>query len=539
MKKRMLSLSLVLAMTVPAIAMESSAEELRTVTLLGQECRFNYANMMTEDRERYECWQQLEDILAERNLQLDCEVVARDQFSTVIQTRTASGDLPDIVNLSCLEDAAALRLGMGGMLMPINKLLQENGGEEAWAYINEKLPFIVKRLTAEDGNIYWLPSVYPIMTYQGKAASTGTTMLIRQDWLDKAGLEMPKTAEEFKEVLRTFQEQDMNGNGVKDEVLILDPATNNGSLFGNGVAQWFGLGDNIVSYDIANKKVICPWYSEGLKPYLEYVKSLIDEGLIDTNLIGLSSNEQVDQKMAENAVAAENSWMMETWLEPMIDGVSDALLAPMEPLDAVEGVNPYIILESSEATLAKFAVSSDCEDLEAVADLFNYLYSDEYAEFGTWGVKGESFDDSNGYNEYLGVYTGDNKVAQAEQGKTTINDLVGYDALLPTIRYATLDAEINSVVPEKAEYQKNIIDYEYVLAMDIRTFQALPSEEQASRLAEIKTDLETYSREILANIVLGRSSIDDLDSYIEELKSMGLDEYIQINQELCDRYNAE
>ena len=37
--------------------------------------------------------------------------------------------------------------------------------------------------------------------------------MIRQDWLDNLGLEMPTTQEAFVEVLRAFKNDDPNGNG--------------------------------------------------------------------------------------------------------------------------------------------------------------------------------------------------------------------------------------------------------------------------------------------------------------------------------------
>ena len=42
--------------------------------------------------------------------------------------------------------------------------------------------------------------------------------MIRQDWLDKLGLKMPVTQEEFVDVLRAFKTQDPNGNGQADEI---------------------------------------------------------------------------------------------------------------------------------------------------------------------------------------------------------------------------------------------------------------------------------------------------------------------------------
>lgn len=514
---------------------DASAEgEMRTITVLGQENRFFSQGMLTAEREEYGYWQQFEEELAQRNLKLEVEVVSRDQFSTVIQTRMASGDLPDFVNISCLDDDTALEMAKGGLLLPINKLLEENGGEEALAYIKEKLPFITKRLTADDGNFYWIPTA-SVMSYQGQPASTGTAMNIRKDWLDALGLEVPATAEEFKEVLHAFQDQDVNGNGANDEIMYLDPTA---ALFSDGVAQWFGLGNGLVAYDITNQQVVCPWYQDGVKDYLQYVKELIDEGLVDTSLIGLASTEQVDQRVAENKVGAESAWIMETWLEPTITGAENPLYMPIGPLNALEGVDPYIVLEDPNTTFSKFAVSSNCKDPEAIADLLNYLFTDECAQFTVYGVEGESFQNTEGYNELIGVYTGDNKEAQVAEKKALLYDLVGYDAILPSIRYADLSSEINNVVAEKADFQKEIINYEPTLAMDIKTYQALPTSEESARLGEIRTDLETYSKELIANLILGRLSLDDWDSYMEELKELGLDEYIEINQTLCDRYNA-
>ena len=44
-------------------------------------------------------------------------------------------------------------------------------------------------------------------------------MWINKAWLDRVGMEVPQTTEEFKEVLRAFKEQDANGNGdPNDEI---------------------------------------------------------------------------------------------------------------------------------------------------------------------------------------------------------------------------------------------------------------------------------------------------------------------------------
>lgn len=42
-----------------------------------------------------------------------------------------------------------------------------------------------------------------------------------------------------------------------------------------------------------------------------------------------------------------------------------------------------------------------------------------------------------------------------------------------------------------------------------------------------------------ANLTLGRASLDDWDTYIEELKNLGLDEVIAVRQAQLDRANGK
>ena len=48
--------------------------------------------------------------------------------------------------------------------------------------------------------------------------STPFFLSINTTWLERLGLEMPETLEEFANVLRAFRDQDPNGNGIQDEI---------------------------------------------------------------------------------------------------------------------------------------------------------------------------------------------------------------------------------------------------------------------------------------------------------------------------------
>ena len=56
------------------------------------------------------------------------------------------------------------------------------------------------------------------------------------------------------------------------------------------------------------------------------------------------------------------------------------------------------------------------------------------------------------------------------------------------------------------------------------TMLAVATQEETKRTSEILTDLDTYSQELLTKLILGQKSLDDWDSYMDDLKRLGLDE---------------
>ena len=59
--------------------------------------------------------------------------------------------------------------------------------------------------------------------------------------------------------------------------------------------------------------------------------------------------------------------------------------------------------------------------------------------------------------------------------------------------------------------------------------------EEINKTNEISTDLETYSKELLTKLIMGEKSLDDWDSYIQDLKDLGLDDLIAVQQARVDR----
>lgn len=515
-----------------ATGVGNDSGEMRTINILCMESTFG--GLYMENIEDNIWWQKVVEDLEERNIKVELEVVQADQYPTTLQTRFSSGqELPDMVALGRyasdgIDDATAMRWGRQGLLLDLNEVLGEHGGEESLAFLEEHASYVAKRLTTNDGKMYWLPNL-TLKTYNGEPASNYLAVNIRKDWLDAVGMDVPATTEEFYNAVKAFRDQDVNGSGSADEIVSLDP-----SNWDNGIAQWFGLGQDLVSYITTTDEVVTPWYQEGCKEYFLYLNKMYNEGLLNSQMFG-GNGDLETQLLVENKVSSTFSWILQGWLEPQVTGTEDAYYYPIVALQNDVGTAPLYECEEPEKSYGKFAVTKDCDNLEAVAELFNYLYSEEYEELQTWGEKGVSYDEENGYRAFIGKYADGSDIPENE---ALLNGYVGTN-LFPRVKMVDIQSEFITSDMTKADIEIATIGSTPNVAHMINNYQVLPDDEQTDTINSIMSDLETYSDELAISLVLGSKSFDDWDTYMTDLKELGLDDLIAINRDLCDKYNAE
>lgn len=118
-----------------------------------------------------------------------------EQFNILL----ASDDLPDIINHHWntysggpdkeISEQYIVRLNepLEQYMPALSKILKEN-------------PDIDKEVKTDSGNYYSVPFIRGeewLTTYSG--------LILRKDWLDKAGLELPKSVDDLENVLKTFK----------------------------------------------------------------------------------------------------------------------------------------------------------------------------------------------------------------------------------------------------------------------------------------------------------------------------------------------
>lgn len=187
----------------------------------------------------------------------------------------ASNDLPDVV-MSALSDGDIVRYSSQGVIIPLEGLIDTYAPRIK--AILRKRPDIKKYLTAPDGHIYTLPRIQELAHRVDP-----DNMFINKTWLDKLGLAVPTTPEEFYQVLVAFHEKDPNGNGKKDEIPFGFGIV--GKVRANMPNSFFGAFGQLDDPDrhlmVDKGKVYFTASAEGYRKGLAYLAKLYKEGLID------------------------------------------------------------------------------------------------------------------------------------------------------------------------------------------------------------------------------------------------------------------
>jgi putative aldouronate transport system substrate-binding protein len=171
------------------------------------------------------------------------------------------------------------------------------------------------------------------------------------------------------------------------------------------------------------------------------------------------------------------------------------------------------------------AVAADTEYPEICVRWLDYRYSKEGALLINYGVEGKSYDMVDGEPAY----------------KQEILDLQPTD---PQKLTWYISGDTVGLVYYQRMWQG--ANEEALKAYDVwakdPTDKVLPkitlTAEEASASSAKMADIDTYINESISMFITGQKSLEEFDAFVEQIKSMGIDEVIKINQDALDRYNA-
>lgn len=437
-----------------------------------------------------------------------------ERFSLIM----ASGDLPDVV--SYYEGrggySAIDRFGQEGAFLPLNDLIAEHAPNLQRILLDD--PEVRQTITAQDGNIYYIPMLSAINAARG--------WFVRYDWLDALGLEVPRTTDELYEVLVAFRDRDPNGNGQRDEIPLVFRRRGDDAFY-NVQALAYAF-DADMNWVVRNGRVVYGPSEPQFRDYLTYINRLYTEGLIDQEVLTRTGNPR-NELFAEDRAGAIHDWFASTanlndTLAVDIDGFNLRHFAP--PVGTVD--TPYTRIQMSTVRNdGAWAISATNPDPVAAIRLFDFIYSDEGTRLMNFGVTGVHHELVDGVPIYTPIIT-DNPDGMGMHESLVTNGMQWKIGMRQHLDYERQFA--NAIAFEAREdYMQNYIVDEF----PVLTFTT----EDRDTITDLESQIRSYMLENTARMMVGARNVTEFDQFVQELNGIGLQQLTAIYQAAYDRRN--
>lgn len=311
------------------------------------------------------------------NTKLDIMQVTTSELDKKLNILMASGDIPDIIQ--CETDTMEAQLLESGILLPISKYwdkypnIKNARSEEIWDLMKYN-----------DGNVYSIgiqnPNPLHCTSY-------------RKDWLDKFGMEVPETIDEYYEFAKKAALEDPDGNGKKDTFAF-------GSHKVIDVGQFdhiFGAYGALPNFWMEKEgKIVNGSIQPEMKEALTMLNNMYKDGIIDPEFV-TDDSKRWQQKIKSGTYGAGvtkihifdvNNWnnYYGTFKQACPDG--ELVYGPI-----LQGAseNPVGVRRSSERGWLRTFVYKDSKNVDAALRLLDYLMSEEGNRFVQYGNEGEHY----------------------------------------------------------------------------------------------------------------------------------------------------
>lgn len=492
-------------------------------------------------------------------IEVDWQMYMSDMWQAQLVTMVSSDELPDMLINARLAMSQAHEYGDDGFFANWNdyKELAPNTFGRF-----EEFPDWELYLTSPKGGIYGMGP------YSGWPHEIHNRVYMRQDWLDNLKLEVPETLDDLYNVLKAFKEQDANNNGdPNDEIPLV--------LFGENyiygmLLEAFGIYVENSNWNLPlvindEGKVECALNSDAYKAFIEYVKKLYTDGLIDQT--GFADTN--DEKKAKGAkmIVGMHGEVPFSFRSTLIgaDADSVAIGGITSEWSNVKAVSQqYGITDLN----MQHIVCANSEYKEALIRLLDYYNGDpegagkgyEEANAGPWGetyTEGVSWtyatDPVTGYNvRYMfwqeadvdhDIFNNENIFRSRKATITGLNmfstiDFIGRGTLYRVDDEKLLSKESLDVYGWAALSEALMRREDVTLIGPTDRFPLMAyNDEEAKTRADRGTDVRNLVNTKFVQFVTGQVEFD-WDAFQTELKNAGLEQLIAAEQSAYDRYSA-
>ncbi len=347
---------------------------------------------------------------------------------------------------------------------------------------------------------------------------------IRKDWLDKSGMEIPKTYDELHDVLTEFK----NAYNCPQPLLMFST----GFLDNDFLCS--GMGMTQAGFYIEDDTVKFAYLEDSFREYAELVHQWYDEGLISPDFIsnvqgmGVSYDPQMQDgtvgvfmtgadifSSASKAGASDPDWEVVPMADMTRTGTETITLGRSP------NTNPL-----SNAWDVTTGVTED--RIPYVLGFINWFFTEEGSLACNFGIEGEGFE-----------YDADGVPRLTE---TVTNNPEGYGSFVAEAIYLNWNAPFC----QDPRYYESIYDTEAQASTgtvwnsnrdNSQQYHGDMTAEEMTQYNMVANDISTYISTMAVSFMTGAEDIEtQWDTFVSTIESMDIAQCIEIKQNAYDRY---
>ena len=474
------------------------------------------------------------------NLDIEWKIIPANTAKERVPLMMNSGDMPDaLLGYSDMDYEKMSQYGVEqGLFYPVDELLPYM---PLFSALLEKRPDYRAAITADNGKIYGLP-----MLSDG-GYSCPIRFFINTDWLKTLNMDLPKTQEEFYQVLKAFKEKDPNGNGEADEIPF-SGSWSEGYAERAFILNGFGFtttSDKNIALDYMAEKpqVVYVPRTPAYKAFLTYMNKLWNEGLLDPDMF-TQTDVQYNARVLEGRVG------FGAMAAPLVNYPSKPeAYEACYPLAAEGGMQLYTkAVPVSIPGMAVINAKCDPEKAAALANFFDAMFDrDEYV-YSRWGIeKGGQFD-TDGHGYYYDAEKDDLAFDLPEGVQSSWNWMIdmltfwkfpgyvpdGNDEYELSYINAYPDSELAKYLSvdggkalRRMDWLRLMIERDYPYGVDDLPGFFMTSDDLA-RANELIVPLDDYVASMEAKFITGVEPLENIEAFWETLDGMNVQEYVDL-----------
>ena len=478
-------------------------------------------------------WYGLYDVIAQKSgVRADLRVFPYQAAVEQKNIQLSTGDYPDAMGGWIVSATDVMNLSAEGVILPLQDLIMNTTN------IREALevPGIRAIMTLPNGNIYSPPYLVeePLVTY---------LPWINETWLNQLGLRMPSTTDEFKQVLIAFRDRIPNINNQRIIPFSSDPNNFDIGMF----AGWWGVngssgGTNAGGFAVINGRVENTLTRPEYRAAITFFADLYREGLIDPEFF----TQDLATWRAKGRLGlygASYGYGPADWIPEVNprDLESDpsrnwggwvalpVLRGPGVTNPVWRNNNNYgnSVFRTQFVITDKAQGAKPANIIKWLDTLYDPIHSTEQVlgEFNrTWRIVSQT--PTRTFYQTIDVsgWTQDQRDRAGWSGYT-----------IPTLPRYRRPRAVFSEQPrpgwENEWRDKDIADALYRPFLDTSMPARWHDVNDARRVSEIQTAINTYRRQKVAEWVSGQANIDaEWDAYVAQLNRLGLQELITLTR---------